>query len=108
MNEECSHVTINKTGTGNAIVVCISPLTAIMIEQQRKFLERGIRAEFVETAQLDTAVVKKVLEGDLQLLYISPENLLNNKRYRSMLLSPRYVKNMVALVVDEAHCVKTW
>ena len=47
MNEECSHITINKTGTGNATVVCISPLTAIMIEQQRKFLERGIRAEFV-------------------------------------------------------------
>jgi len=29
----------------NSIVVCISPLTAIMIEQQRKF---GIRAEFME------------------------------------------------------------
>jgi len=79
-----------------------------MIEQQRKFLDRGIKAEFVGEAQLDTAVVKKVLEGDLQLLYISPENLLNNKRYRSMLLSPQYSKNMVALVVDEAHCVKTW
>lgn len=88
--------------------MCISPLTAIMIEQQRKFMERGIKAEFVGKAQLDTAVVKKVLEGDLQLLYISPENLLNNKTYRSMLLSPHYIKNMVALAVDEAHCVKTW
>ena len=88
--------------------MCISPLTAIMIEQQRKFMERGIKAEFVGKAQLDTAVVKKVLKGDLQLLYISPENLLNNKMYRSMLLSPHYIKNMVALAVDEAHCVKTW
>ena len=71
-------------------------------------MERGIKAEFVGKAQLDTAVVKKVLEGDLQLLYISPENLLNNKTYCSMLLSPHYIKNMVALAVDEAHCVKTW
>ena len=79
-----------------------------MIERQRKFLDRSIRAEFVGEAQLDTAVVKRVLEGDLQLLYISPENLLNNKKYCSMLLSPKYTRNMVALVVDEAHCVKTW
>jgi len=51
--------------------VCISPLTVIMIEMQKKLMDRGIRAEFVG-AQLDTAVVKRVLEGDLQLLYISP------------------------------------
>ena len=79
-----------------------------MIEQQRKFLDRDIKAEFVGEAQLDDAVVKKVLKGDLQLLYISPENLLNNKKYRSMLLTLHYTKSLVALVVDKAHCVKTW
>jgi len=30
-----------------------------MIEQQRKFLDRDIKAEFVGEAQLDDAVVKK-------------------------------------------------
>ena len=49
----------------------------------------------------------KVLAGDLQLLYISPENLLNNRKYCTMLLSPAYAKNLVALVVDEVHYVKT-
>ena len=43
-----------------------------MIDQQQKFLQRGIKAEFVGQAQVDKAVVKRVLEGDLQLLYISP------------------------------------
>jgi len=76
--------------------MCISPPTAITMEQQRKFLDRGIRAEFVGEVQLDTAVVKKVLEGDLQLSFISPENLLN-KKYCSMLLSQKYTKSMVAL-----------
>ena len=79
-----------------------------MIDQQQKFLQRGIKAEFVGQAQVDKAVVKRVLEGDLQLLYISPENLLNTCKFRSMLLTPKYIQNMVALVVDEAHCVKTW
>ena len=79
-----------------------------MVEQQRKFLQKGIVAEFVGEAQTDAAVVKRVLQGYVQLLYISPENLLNNCKFRSMLLSPTYAQNMVALVVDEAHCVKTW
>ena len=95
-------------GMDTLIVVCISPLTAIMLEQQQKFLQKGIKAEFVGKAQVDNAVVKRVLQGDLQLLYISPENLLNRHKFRSMLLSPKYIQNMVALVVDEAHCVKTW
>ena len=79
-----------------------------MIEQQRKFMEKGIKAEFVGEAQVDAAVVNRVLQGNLELLYISPENLLNNQKFRSMLISPSYADNMVALVVDEAHCVKTW
>jgi len=78
-----------------------------MIEQQKKFLRRGIRTEFVAESQTDADVNKRVLAGDLQLLYISPENLLNNQKYCTMLLSPAYAKNLVALVVDEAHCVKT-
>ena len=73
-----------------------------------KILVEGIKAEFVGKAQVDNAVVKRVLQGDLQLSYISPENILNRHRFRSMLLSPKYIQNMVALVVDEAHCVKTW
>ena len=79
-----------------------------MVDQQQKFAERGVKAEFVGEAHTDKAVVAKVLRGNLQLLYISPENLLNNRNFRSMLLSSHYKNNLVALVVDEAHCVKTW
>lgn len=31
-----------------------------------------------------------------------------NQKYRNMLLSKPYKENLVALVIDEAHCVKTW
>ena len=95
------------TGSKCSIVVCVSPLTSIMMEQQQKFSSKGVKAEFVGEAQTDAAVISRVLQGDLQLLYISPENLLNNKRFRSMLLTPKYKDHLVALVVDEAHCVKT-
>lgn len=79
-----------------------------MMDQQEKFVGRGIAAEYVGEAQQDKEVVSRVLKGEVQLLLISPENLLNNRKYRSMLLTSRYKEKLVALVIDEAHCVKTW
>ena len=49
-----------------------------------------------------------VLKGKIQLVYISPESLLENDCFRAMLLTDFYQKNLRALVVDEAHCVKLW
>ena len=95
-------------GTSGSIVVCISPLTSIMMDQQAKFTPRGLKAEFVGKAQTDVEVVKKVLHGDVQLLFISPESIINNTKYRIMLLSTTYKTKLVAVVVDEAHCVKMW
>ena len=79
-----------------------------MIDQQQKFVMKGIKAEFVGEAQTDQAAISRVMKGELQLLYISPENILNSRRYRSMLLSPRYAEKLVVLVIDEAHCIMTW
>ena len=79
-----------------------------MIDQQKKFVMKGIKAEFLGELQTDQAFISRVLKGDLQLLYISPEKILNNKRYRVMLLSERYAKKLEVLVIDEAHCIMTW
>ena len=79
-----------------------------MIDQQQKFVMKGIKAEFVGEAQTDQAAISRLMKGELQLLYISPENILNSRRYRSMLLSPRYAEKLVVLVIDEAHCIMTW
>ena len=52
--------------------------------------------------------IARVKEGRVQLLYISPESLLTNHQWREMLRSEVYRENLVAFVVDEAHCVKQW
>ena len=96
------------TGCSGSIVVCISPLISIMMDQRAKFTALGLKAEYVGTAQEDPGVVRRVLAGDVQLLFISPESILNNKHYRGMLLSQHYKKHLVAVAVDEAHCVNSW
>ena len=79
-----------------------------MVDQQAKFSLRGLKTEFVGEAQLNKEAEERVLRGEVQLVYISPESILSNFKFRRMLTSSVYMDNLVALVVDEAHCVKTW
>ena len=78
------------------------------MDQKNKFVPRGIKAEYVGKAQEDARAISTVLRGEAQLLFISPESILMNIKYRNMLLSKSYKENLVALVIDEAQCVKTW
>ena len=78
-----------------------------MIDQQTKYSHLGLVTEFIGEAQPDKGVKEKVLNGEVQLVYITPESMIETSRYRDMLLSPHQEK-LVALVIDEAHCVKTW
>jgi len=79
-----------------------------MREQSERFSDIGVVSEFVGEAQLDPAVRQHVLRGLVHLVYISPEKIICNTQYRNMLLTSNYIKCLVALVVDEAHCIKTW
>lgn len=79
-----------------------------MVEQTEKFNSLGITTEFVGEAQTDPSARRRVLSGEAQIVLISPENAIQNSAYRNMFLSEQYKNRLVALVVDEAHCIKTW
>ena len=63
--------------------------------------------EFVGEVQSDHAACNRVVNGEIQLVCISPESLLESRWYRDMLVSA-YAEKLVAVIVDETHCVKTW
>jgi len=86
----------------------VTPLISLMIDQRAKFSQKGLKVEFLGEAQEDDDAIGKVLNGDIQLVYISPESLLLNRRYRGMLTTAPYQEKLKALVVDEAYCVKLW
>ena len=72
------------------------------------FTSKGIKAAFVGGEQDDRAVKDAVFEGQYQLVFISPESLIRNLRWREMLRNDVYQHNLVGLAVDEAHCVTKW
>ena len=79
-----------------------------MIDQKEKFTSLGLRVEYVGKAQTDKTASRRVINGEVQLVYISPENILCNPKYRQMLMSAVYKANLIGIAVDEAHCVETW
>ena len=52
-----------------SIVICVSPLTSLIMEQRRRFSHRGLSAEFVGELQTDPKSMRNVEEGNVQLLY---------------------------------------
>ncbi len=89
-------------------MLCVSPLTSLMMNQRNKYAPKGLSTEFVSGQQADPNVTRRILEGEVQLVFITPESIIENSMYRNMLLSQPYSNKLVALVVDEAHCVKLW
>ena len=89
---------------GCAIVV--SPLIALMKDQVDALRELGVKASYLNSS-LDAAVANEVeqalVAGELDLLYIAPERL-NQERTMSLLQhSP-----IALFAIDEAHCVSQW
>ena len=78
----------------------ISPLTSLMMDQHAKFKPKGIRTEFVCEAQSNEISTDRVIKGEIQLVYISPESAICNYKYRNMFLSSPYKDHLVAIAVD--------
>jgi len=91
-----------RQGTG----IVVSPLIALMHDQVDALREAGVAAAYLNSsldAQEQREVERKLLAGELNLLYVAPERLLT-ARFLELL-----DRTEVALfAIDEAHCVSQW
>ena len=93
--------------TGTAIV--ISPLIALMQDQVAALTEAGVRAASIHSGQTGTdanRAERAFTDGQLDLLYISPERLLSP--YFTHLLTKAEPHGFALFAIDEAHCVSQW
>lgn len=93
--------------TPTSIIVVVTPLTSIMKEQVSHLEDKQLPAVHI-TSAVDKSVEDAILEGKYGVIYISPEQLLTQVKWREMLQSEVFQQNLVGFVVDEAHCVKQW
>jgi len=84
----------------------ISPLLALMRDQVESLNQLGVRASVLNSTLAYgeiKATEQKLLEGSLDLVYVSPEKLLTQE-----FLDHLSKCKLSLIAIDEAHCVSQW
>lgn len=88
------------------LTVVVSPLIALMRDQVRQMRALGVAAATLNStndAQENDAARRALRQGELRLLFVSPERLLTDG-----LLAELRRAQPRRLAIDEAHCVSEW
>ena len=91
----------------NGLTVVVSPLIALMQDQVMQLEQKGIRAAFLNHTVKEAdyiATMQEVRNGNIKLLYIAPETLVQRPEIHVML----YDSDVACLAIDEAHCISQW
>src|SRR3982075_3998829 len=86
--------------------VVVSPLIALMRDQVAGLIEAGVNAAVLNstlTPQEASDVERRLIAGDLDVLYVAPERLLTPR-----CLSLLEQADIALFAIDEAHCVSQW
>jgi ATP-dependent DNA helicase RecQ len=95
---------------GHGATIVVSPLIALMHDQVGALQEAGVQAAFLNsTLSLEeaTEVERRLLRGELTLLYAAPERV-TTARFLSLLDTLHRQDRLALFAIDEAHCVSQW
>ena len=88
------------------ITIVVSPLLALMHDQEESLAERGVEVAVINSTRSDSQIAEelaRVQQGEARLLYVTPERLLSEAFLHELRALP-----VSLLAVDEAHCVSEW
>ncbi|KAL5516617.1 hypothetical protein EMCRGX_G002000, partial [Ephydatia muelleri] len=78
-----------------SIVVVLTPLTAIIQDQVSSFSSRGLETGYI------TSTIDAEMKWKCQLVHFTPEALLENRKWRTLLQSVEYSTRVKVLVINE-------
>ncbi len=90
------------------LTLVVSPLIALMKDQVDALISNGVNAAFLNSSQTNreqTEVFQKVKSGEIKILYVAPERLLQSGE---QFLDFLKMINVALFAIDEAHCISSW
>ncbi len=104
----------SKDSRSRSTVIVISPLISLMTDQVSSLKRRGVCAAILRSSfdKVERSLVANhrdlVVPGKYSLLFAAPEAVIDMPEWREVLLSSPLHVRVVAVAVDEAHCVSEW
>ncbi|XP_020584133.1 mediator of RNA polymerase II transcription subunit 34 isoform X2 [Phalaenopsis equestris] len=97
----------------DGITLIVSPLLSLIQDQVMGLMALGIPAYMLTsaTSKDDEKFIYKALEkgdGDLRMLYVTPEKISKSKRFMSKLEKCHNAGRLSLISIDEAHCCSQW
>ncbi|KAH9916715.1 P-loop containing nucleoside triphosphate hydrolase protein [Epithele typhae] len=93
------------------IVIVISPLNVLEADQAKKFSSWGLRAVALNSESKEgmTAMLEEVKKNKFDIIVVGPKLCLDPEgAFRPLLSDPSFSKRILAVIVDEAHCIAQW
>ena len=93
----------------NGVVVIVSPLRAIMSEQQERLQDLGINSICLMRGAGDITVSKiaDLKKGKYRAVFMTPEIMFENELLRALWYDQHWNSQLLEIVIDEAHCIHT-
>lgn len=99
-----------KLAREDSLVVVVSPLVSLMVDQTESLRKRGVRAAILSSAASKVDRTLLATAEDLiasKFLFCAPEAIVCSS-WRKELQRPEVSARIVAVAIDEAHCVSKW
>ena len=97
-----------KRSRGQGSTLVVSPLLVLMENQMEMATRMGLKCAVLNSTVRDPDKRREILDGmaggRLDMLFITPETLLNDERVQERLRA----FHIGLFVVDEAHCISDW
>jgi len=93
---------LHRAGLG----IVVSPLISLMKDQVDALLANGVRAAMYNSnleAEEARSVLRRLHNGELDLLYVAPERMMRP----DFIISLEHIP-LALIAIDEAHCVSQW